>query len=255
MNKIMKKALVLVLALASVLVLCAFTYDENKQRVFDYADVLTDSEETYLEDKCKEYSLKDELDYVIVTTDNSEGKSAMEYADDFFANNGFGYNKEMGDGTLFLVTFDTRKYWFSTSGNAINNIDDNEISCMNEEIEKDLRNADYFEAFEKYITLTSKAYNGKLSNNILTKWYFNLLIAVVVGAIVTVILGLQQKSKMTVSSNDYSTNMHANPSGNWDRYIRTTTTRTRKSSDSKGGGGSSHIGSSGNSHGGGGGSF
>ena len=64
---------------------------EDAPRLVDGADLLTDSEETALRDKLDEISERQQVDLVIVTTDSLEGKSPMEFADDFYDYNGYGF--------------------------------------------------------------------------------------------------------------------------------------------------------------------
>ena len=87
------------------------------QFVYDFAELLENEEA--LEAEIAELRERWTIDVVIVTTDDAHGKSSMEYADDFFDYNGFGYDKPMGDGVLFLIDMDNRQIWISTCGKAI----------------------------------------------------------------------------------------------------------------------------------------
>ena len=90
-----------------------------QERVYDYADVLTDAEEADLREYIAEKEKERHIDIVLVTFSQSvEGEEAMEkyglnstswernmqdLADDFWDENKFGYNKGFeGDGVLLL---------------------------------------------------------------------------------------------------------------------------------------------------------
>ena len=63
---------------------------------------LTDSEEQELNTELDEISEKQQCDVVVVTENSLDGKSAQDYADDFFDYNGYGYGDE-DSGVLFLI--------------------------------------------------------------------------------------------------------------------------------------------------------
>ncbi|MCM1113142.1 MAG: TPM domain-containing protein [Muribaculum sp.] len=101
----------------------------DEGRVYDYADVLTDSEEQTLRDKIAEYEQKSHVDIVIVTLREPMGKddsdwewNMMNYADDFYDNGNYGWNKAHGDGALLLDNWyedadgSQKGSWLSTSG-------------------------------------------------------------------------------------------------------------------------------------------
>ena len=100
------------------------------QRVYDYADVLSDSEEQKLAEliaKCEEES---KCDIVLVTIDQEVGVSDSEWehtmvnlADDFYDQKAFGYDQPYGDGALLLdnwyhagMSDSQAGAWLSTSG-------------------------------------------------------------------------------------------------------------------------------------------
>ena len=51
--------------------------------VYDHADLLTVQEEEYLENLATERAEQWDMNFLMVTTDDADGKSTMEYADDF----------------------------------------------------------------------------------------------------------------------------------------------------------------------------
>lgn len=107
-----------------------------EQRVYDYADVLSVSEEEKLENLIAEKESKIGCDLVLVTinesvlekygrtenTDSNWEYCMMNYADDFYDQNNFGYNMVHGDGALLLDNWyegengSEKGSWLSTCG-------------------------------------------------------------------------------------------------------------------------------------------
>lgn len=78
------------------------------ERVFDYADVLTDAQEDDLRELIAEKEKKVSLDIVLVTLNEDVGSSddaLMEYADQFYEDNKFGYDKPIGDGVIYVDNY------------------------------------------------------------------------------------------------------------------------------------------------------
>ncbi len=79
--------------------------------------------------KLGEISSRQKLDVVIVTENGLGGKSIRDFADDYFDYNGYGYGKGK-DGILLLVDMDSRNYWMSTRGYAIDVFTDARIDYI-----------------------------------------------------------------------------------------------------------------------------
>lgn len=98
-------------------------------RVYDMAGLLGEEERSELEAAIDGARKDWKLDLVIVTTEDAEGKTSTEYADDFYDAGGFGEGKDK-DGILFLIDMDNRELTFSTSGIAIRIFTDARIEAM-----------------------------------------------------------------------------------------------------------------------------
>lgn len=124
---------------------------DTSLHVYDDADLLTDEEEADLAARID--VLRDELgmELVIVTTDDSQGKSAQEYAEDFYDDNGFGYGAE-GDGLLLLVAMDLREYWTCTTGRAEAIFDSWNLDRIHEDMSACLSDGAYWEGFSQYLS-------------------------------------------------------------------------------------------------------
>ena len=243
------------------------------RRVEDGADLLTDEEEQTLIEKLDSISVNQLLDVVVVTTNTTNGKSPMEYADDFFDYNGYGMGEDR-DGVLLMIDMGQRDYWISTSGYGIEAFTDAGISYIGEQIVGPLGNGDYVEAFELFADLcddfVTQAKKGnpydvshmpKAPFNKGLCFWISLFIGFVLSAIVNMILQAQLK---TVARQNSAANYakagslvvtHSYEGMRDRRVIHELIKSDSDDSRSGGGGSSTHISSSGRSHGGGGGKF
>lgn len=137
-------------------------------RLVDYADVLSDSEEKKLLDKLDEISERHQMDVAVVTVNSLDGASVVDYADDFYDDNGYGFG-EGRDGILFLLSMGEREWNITTTGYAITVFTDAGLDYMAERIVGNLKKGDYAAAFtafadqcDDYITQAAKGspYDG-----------------------------------------------------------------------------------------------
>lgn len=65
------------------------------------------------------------MDFVVVTTEDAEGKTSEEYADDYYDYNGYA-----DDGALYLIDLDNGSVWISTAGKMIRYLTDARIDAV-----------------------------------------------------------------------------------------------------------------------------
>ncbi len=148
----MKKLLALLTAvfLLFSLTIAAFAVPDAdpSERLYDYADLLSDSEEAAFREELLFLTECYGMDAAVVLTDDAEGLSSAAYADDFYDYNGFSY-----DGLLMLVNMDAREVWISTSGTAIQTFTDGVIDDMTYDIAAYLGEGDYAGAVDSFLDL------------------------------------------------------------------------------------------------------
>lgn len=248
------------IAFLSILIfLFACGFNSPKQKVYDNADILSVEEEENLNQLCQEAAAKVEADFVIVTVDSLEGKTATQYADDFYDYGGFGYDEKMGTGTIFLISIGERETAFSTSGANEDLFTDSASDKIVEEVGTSLSRGEYYNAFATYIELTKDyiANDGKFdktNSQVIMDWLIQIIAAFVVAFVVIWIMYSGSKSKMSVNGYTYASGHKSDILRQHDVFQRTTTI-TRHIDTSPKGGTSTHVGSSGNSHGGSSGKF
>lgn len=95
------------------------------------------------------------LELVIVTTDDAEGKSARDYADDFYDQNGYGVGSDKS-GILFLLDLDNREAYISTAGDGIRYLTDQRIEDVLDAVfASGLTEGDYVAASRAFLTTTA----------------------------------------------------------------------------------------------------
>ena len=234
------------------------------EKIYDFAELLTEEEEKQLYDKVKEFIANTNLDLAIVTINTNVKDSTQEYADDFYDYNDFSI-----DGLAFVIDMQNRIFYISTAGKAMLYYDDYRIEYILSALDQEMYNHEYFNACNTLISQLTEYYNHGFSDNadkyvvigtqIYRKAPYLLLsiIAVVSAIIGTLILALRNKKiKLATNSNDYFDNKSFEITKDTKEFISSNTSRVYIPPADSGGGGSSgggfHSGSSGASHGGGG---
>lgn len=120
--------------------------------VYDQADLLTDEEELEFQSYAEVMKETWEMNFMVVTTDYAEGKSSMEYADDFYDAH-FPEESE-ADGILYLLDMDNREIYLSTSGLAIRYLTDDRIDSILDEAFEYVAEGDYYGTFQAFFDET-----------------------------------------------------------------------------------------------------
>lgn len=247
------------------------------ERVFDYGEVLSEEEENLLREQIAEREAQIGADIVIVTLneslkeyarsydeDVSYDKFTMIYADNFYDEHKFGYNKPIGDGILLLDNIyredDGKVYtWLSTCGK----VEDAYSVQMIDRILDDFYeyvDTNPYKAYSGFVDDVYRDLSPKQAAVDAMPWYAYSLIAGLLAMVIFVIVNLSgRKGKKTTNQRSYVNGGQPRMRRKEDRFIRkSVTSRTIQTSSgggggsSSGGGGGHHTSSSGASHGGGG---
>jgi len=250
---------------------------ESTKNVIDYIGHL-DGNIQALQTQIESTINKTNLDVVVVLTDNTDGKSSMAYADDYYDENGFGIGSDYS-GILLLIDLDNNKLWISTTGQAINIFTDVRIESILDDVYAGASKKDYYKASTAFLSnveyyVSQGVPDGQYQEDEYgNKTYYNqkkltyaqklkltvknpivYIIPLVVGLLVVLIAGANSKGKVTVNEATYEGQGSFYVGNKQDTFIRKSVSTVRKQSSSGGGSGgsSTHTGSSGRSHGGGG---
>jgi len=259
---------------------------EESPRVVDGANLLSDTDIGLLDAHAREIIAQYEMDIVILTERGLDGKTHMDYADDFFDYGGYGWREEStddittGSGALLLLDMESREIWISTKGRGFSVFGDYEIDEIIDAIVPELGDGLYFEGFERFLDEAQRYlenYTGSNNNNNYNNnddndytwqgssyFYFNgglFLFFSLVGMIIAfAVVGSMKKKHNTirtaVTAQSYLQNF--NLTEKQDIFLYSNTTSIKLPDDPPPSSGSSlggHTSSSGSFHGGGGGSF
>ena len=268
---ILRKLMLLVMSVSIMSVFLGFSVSSaaGKKSVIDDAGLIKASDEKKLDKKIKNIQ-KDKFDVVILTVKSLDGKSAQDYADDYYDNNDYGLDNEKS-GVLFLVSKGDRKYHISTKGAGINAFTCPFAVRIKEEIKPYLSDGDYFDACDEFLNITKNfvkaykdgtpydtdnPYNEEIDYVILE--VIALVIAFVIALISVGIMRLRMNTaKPKGTAMEYIKKGSFKLTSEKDIFMYSTVTKTAKpkDNDNSAGGSTTHVSSSGSEHGGGGGSF
>ncbi len=247
------------------------------ERVFDYADKLSEAEEDALRSLIAEVETETKCDIVLVTLNESlveyaaqyeaqigpvpTSQCVMVYADNFYDEHKFGYDMPHGAGVLFLDNWyreaDGWVYnWLSTSGKAETSYStsmiDNVINDVNAIVEEDPYAAyvSYVENVRRDMTSGSMSNNSSL-DEVLQPHYI-LIAALVIAVIFLLVNWSSKKGKRTTTDRTYVVGGNPTFRRREDRFLYKNVTK-RKIEKSSSSGGGHHRSAGGHSHGGGGG--
>ena len=245
---------------------------DNTSKIYDYAQILTSTEEETLKPLVDNYINTYNMDMVLVTVKHHTKSSTKIYAEDFYDYNNFGIGNTK-DGIIFVIdfTFGYTDIYISTTGEAIRMYDDYRINKMLDDIAYK-KDDGYFEMFKIFINdaanYASLGIPSSNSNTVINDygdivyketmpWGVIIIISLLVPTIVIVILINKNKMvKKSINATYYLQDGSIIINTRNDRFITTNTTSVRindsSSSSGRVGGSSVSRGSSGRSHGGGG---
>lgn len=248
----MKKKVTAGFAAILLCVLFSFTgvFAAGQNRVYDYAGLFTTAETQDLEESAAEYREKTNLDLVIVTIDDAEGKTSREYADDFYDYNGFGVGSDYS-GALLLIDMDNRMAYLSTTGKAIEILTDSRIQEITDEVASYVGDGQYAKGAQVFLEKTNEFVNPNIAGRLLIA----LALAVLVGA--GSVAGVWYKYTHGHKADQYELDKNSSIalSQREDIFMGRFVTSRKIPRNTGGGGSSTHTSSSGRSHGGGGSSF
>lgn len=269
-----KKRIVLPVMAAVLLPGAVMTYasaSSVRGGVADMAGLLTEEEKQELVTQTAQIEEETGWNIYVVSTENAQGKTAQEYADDYFDEYAPG-----ADGVVTLIDMDNREIAISTTGDAINYLNDVRIDTILDNAYSDVSDGDYAAcyttmlegvawAYQKGIPSDAHTYNEETGEVV---YHRSIKVEEIIGAVViaaivwfAVYFGIAGKYQFKHSGYTYDFHSFGNVSltNTEDRYVNQIVTHRRipKPQNNSGNGpGSSgrstvHTGSSGTMHGGG----
>lgn len=214
----------------------------NADKVVDNADILTDSEEQQLEAKMTGIVDKYGYDIAVVTVNSTDGKSMMDYADDYYDYNYYGE-----DGLMLLYNYSTNEAYITTDGKGIRAFTDNGIQNVGKEVRPYLDSDDYYKAFDSFTNVSEQYIEAYIKKRLIVAALISLGIGLVIAAIVCLVLKSQLKTAvLQTNATEYVRKGSKNVTYARDIYLYKKVTSRKIESES-----STHTSSSGDTHGGG----
>lgn len=205
--------------------------------VYDYADLLTDVEKGQLEELAASLGAEEDIDFIILTTNDTEGKDIKDYVGDFYDDK---YNLDAADAAILTLDMERRDVHVAGFYKGKKFIDDKRAGMIREKITPDLSAGNYYSAFSTFI---EKAYEymgvipGVNPESIFLKWWFHIIISVVVAGGTVGLMAYNSGGRVTVNSATYLNQGTSRVLNRSDQYLRQTVTKRRKPQNNNSGGG------------------
>ncbi|MBO4338167.1 MAG: TPM domain-containing protein [Lachnospiraceae bacterium] len=229
------------------------------ERVFDEADLLSDAQEQALREQIALAQEQCHCDIVLVTLNqeiSGQWEGIRDWADDFYDNNAFGYNKPHGDGAVLVDNWYSfgdynGDMWLSTSGKAEDKYSSSDIDDLLDDVCEDV-NDDPYKAYSIYVEEFTKHMRSGTPEAMKLPWFLVALISVVIAVLYFFINYYTKPAKDTTTPYTYVTGGKPIEESRRDTFITKTVHKRKIETSSSSGGGGHHISSGGFSHGGGG---
>ncbi|WP_339161317.1 TPM domain-containing protein [Siminovitchia sp. FSL W7-1587] len=240
-NHFLKNILLMaVLLLLSLLVFTtAAANSPEKQRIFDNAELLNESEVRKLEALAKKYGAKRDTDFIILTTNNEEGQDTKELTQDFYDQQAPGYDKPNGNTVILTLDMKNRNVYVVGFYKAKKYLNDERADLVRKKITPDLADGNYDKAFQSFIKTSSKYMGfrpGVNPDNILFNGWFQIIASLVIALAAVGIMAFNTGGKVTVNARTYHDQKNTKVKQRKDQYIRTKTTKRKKPSNNSSGG-------------------
>ena len=231
--------------------------NEN-EKIYDFAELLTEEEEKLLKEQVDAYIGTTNLDACIVTISENDKISTRDYAADFYDYNYFGKGVA-NSGIILLLDMDNRKLYLVSTGRAMQYYNGARATACTDKGVLDLKGKNYYSALEKTFKKIDDYYGqGEVKGDGLEADPSSIILRVIIfGTIINAIFilinlhkhkGIRKKTTAT----QYLKENESKINDRKDQFLTTHTSKTSRSSSSSGGG---FSGSSGVGHSGGGSSF
>lgn len=229
----------------------------TEERVFDEANKLTGEQEEKLRSLIAKKEEVIGADIILLTInepDINDYYKMRDYAQNYYEENQFGWDKAGGNGIIYVDNWATGYCWLCTTGNAADKLDDDTISYIIDKTNKTVNQNPYkaYKTMIQTVTLEMKNFN-LFQFEIPT--LFLAFAALVVMVIVLVCNLMTNKGTVTTNSSTYVPDGGVKIIRKNDIFLHSHVSRRKIEKadiNSGGGSGGGHIGGSGG-HGGGGG--
>ena len=259
MRKSPLKASAFVLLLTLLMLMTGtMAFAQTNQHVYDQAGLLSDSEISELEAYAAEKSREQGTEFLLLTTDSTEGLPIETYMGDFFDN----LADETGTEDAVLLTIDIggREFYLAGFGNARTSLDNERVEMVLDRIAPYMAQGHYAGAFHETIETADRYMEYKPGVNpesLFFQTWFQAAVSLLLGGVVVGTMLYNSGGRNTTTAATYIDRDHTRVTRDSDRFRNKTVTRRRipKNNNSGGGFGGGGMTGGGRSFSGGGRSF
>lgn len=221
------------------------------KRVLDEADKLTDEQEKKLEDLIAEKEQLIGCDIIILTINDdslNDYNKIRDYAQAYYEDNKFGWNKANGNGLLYVDNWATGYTWMCTTGLAQTRLDDTDAEQIVDST-TEIVNDNPYEAYTSLVNNAATIIHTGRATYLHMNPLIILFAAAIIGAIFVGIQLLGHGGKDTVVKSTYAKG-GVQMNEKKDIFLRSHVTRTKRESKSSSGkvGGTGGHGGAGGKH-------
>ena len=139
-----------------------YAFDKT-EKIYDYAQILTEKEENKLKSEIDKYINKHNFDMVIVTVKHYMQKNLQDYIKEFYTKNEFGIEPNK-DGIIIAIDLKDKQdnIDIKTFGKAISLYSEDEIKNILIEIDNE---KGYYDKLDKFINYSNKYIKEQKTNN------------------------------------------------------------------------------------------
>ncbi|MHA6251494.1 TPM domain-containing protein [Oceanobacillus sp. CAU 1775] len=218
------------------------------QRIYDEANLLTDAEVQELEAQASAYFDEWQTDFIIITTNDTEGRMVTTYMQDFTDELAKEFNRSEDNMAVLTMDMQNREVYLAGFGIGKEYLDDARLDQIRNQITSDLSNGNYYDAFEHFFAKSDEYLNirpGVNPESLFFNTFVQLGAALVLAFIVVFIMAFNSGGRVTVNARTYLDQQNTRIVSQHDRYLRKTVTRKKKPSNNSSGGGGGRMGGGG----------
>ncbi|WP_298825635.1 TPM domain-containing protein [uncultured Planococcus sp.] len=208
------------------------------QRVYDNANLLSESEIAELEAVAAEHSSKHGTDFLFLTSEDPEAFDVVDYMGDFYDE----WAVENGQENAVLLTMNiaTRDVYLAGFGTAETTLDNQRVNLVLDRIIPEMQRGDYAGAFRETVTTASRYMEfrpGVNPENIFFKNWFQLAVALLLGGGIVGFMVYNSGGRVTTTASTYFDGDNSRVTGKLDQFRNKTISRRKVPKKSGGGGG------------------
>ena len=215
--------------------------------IYDYAGILSTEEIAELESLAQELSAETNTSLIVLTTNDTGGLYIKDYMANFYDTNHPGYNQPDGNTAILSLDLINRDIYLAGFHKAEDHLDSTRIDKILDKATPYITDGEYYQGFKTYLEETTYYLGlkpGYNPDNVFHKIWFQLLMAVLIGALGLGLMVANRGGKVTVNHTTYADAEQSGVVSSDDRYVTTHITKVKKPSNNGKGGGTTGGGSS-----------